>query len=117
LRYVPDARFAVGEEDSLPGPQAQGQRQILLSEVNGGAGTEPDRCHNGCIQSWQNRHEGSVYTATEHGPIGTTNVYATGFDHATRTDAHVRTANDVYAANDAPDATQYDTAYDEQSTS
>jgi len=117
LRYVPDARLAVGEEDSLPGPQAQGQRQILLSEVNGGAGTEPDRCHNGCIQSWQNRHEGSVYTATEHGPIGTTNVYATGFDHATRTDAHVRTANDVYAANDAPDATQYDTAYDEQSTS
>lgn len=74
-----------------------------------------------------------MYTATEHGPVGTTNVYATGFDHAARTDAHGRTTNDVHAANDAttygtdadgctatndaPDAAQYETAYDEQSTS
>jgi len=74
-----------------------------------------------------------VHTAAEHGPSRSSNAHATRFDHAARTDAHGRTANDVHAAddatthgtdadgsaaaNDAPDATKYETANDGQSTS
>jgi len=101
--------------------------------VDGGTGTELDRCHYSCIQSRQDRLEGSMHTTTEHGPGSATNVHATMFDHAARTDAYGRTANDVYAtndatthgtdangcatANDAPNAAKYETANDDQSTS
>jgi len=51
LRYAPDARFTDGKEDSLSRPQAQGKRQDLLSEMDGDAGTAPDRRHNGRLQS------------------------------------------------------------------
>lgn len=134
MRHVPDARFTVGEEDPLSGSEAQGQRQVLLSEVDGGTGAEPDRRDDGRLQSRQDRHEGSVHTAAEHGPAGTANVHAAGFDNAARTDAHGRATNDVHAAddaatrngadadgcsatNDAPDAAKHEAADDGQPTS
>ena len=41
LRYLPDARLAVCPKDALRGQEAQGERQVLLPKVDGGAGTEP----------------------------------------------------------------------------
>ena len=50
LRHVPDARLPVRAEDALRRQEAQGERQVLLPEVDGGAGAEPHRRHHGRVQ-------------------------------------------------------------------
>ena len=50
LRHVPDARLAVRPEDALRRQEAQGERQVLLPEVDGGAGAEPHRRHHSRLQ-------------------------------------------------------------------
>lgn len=99
--------------------------------MDGRTSTEFDRCYHGRLQSRQDRNEGSLYTAAEHGPVSAANEHAARFNHAAGTNAHGRPADDVHAAydeashgtnangraaNDAADAAQHETAHDGQSS-